>query len=313
MSPAPAPRPSPRWRIAACYLYAIDTYGYPPSIADGLKAIDDLRALGFRHLELEGVGEEHIRAVHRDRQRFKDALDRAGMSCVNFCPVLRPLVSPDAATRAAAYDVFRLGAGTAAFLGARTVHIATYLPPVEFIGPQPYVGTLRYGESYRVAMPDAFSWERQWEALVESVRTCADIAREEGLTLIVEPRVAEMVPGTDSLLRLFDWVDRPNLKATLDCAHLNAQKEILPLSARKLAGRIGGVHLADNDGSDNRHLFPGDGNVDFDGVFAELRRQGYDGFIGIDLGSLPDLGRRFAECAAWIRAACARLGIAADG
>jgi sugar phosphate isomerase/epimerase len=235
------------------------------------------------------------------------------MRCVNFCPVLRPLVGLDSAARTAAYGVFRLGAQTAAHFGARTVHIATYLPPVEFIGPKPYVGALRFGEKYQVAMPEDFSWSRQWDALVESVRACADIAREEGLTLIIEPRVAEMIPGTDSILRLMDWVDRANFKANFDCAHLNAQKEILPLSARKLEGRIGGVHLADNDGSDNRHLFPGDGNIDFAGVFAELKRQRYDGFIGIDLGSLPDLGRRFQECARWIREAGERWGIGIDG
>ncbi len=287
--------------LTACYLYTIDTYGYRPSIEEGLQAIDDLRELGFKHIELEGVGEEHIRAMHREKEHFKAALDARGMRCVNFCPVHRDLVSMDQAVREKAYPVFKLGAECAAFFGARTVHVATYLPPIEFVGAQPYVGKIKFQEQYQVRLPDAFSWAKQWAVLVESVSTCADIAREYNLDLIIEPRVGEMICTTDSLLRLMDHCNRPNLKANLDCAHLNAQKESLPLSARKLEGKIAGLHLADNDGTDNRHLFPGDGNIDFEGLFKELVRQGYDGPVGIDLGSLPQLGKRYAECAVWLR------------
>ncbi|HEY3319025.1 MAG TPA: sugar phosphate isomerase/epimerase family protein [Planctomycetota bacterium] len=300
-------------KLTACYLYTIDTYGYPPSIEDGLKAIGDLQALGFRYIELEGVGAEHIRSMYENRERYKQALDQRGMGCVNYCPVLRPLVSMDKPEREAAHDVFRLGAQTAAFFGAKTVHVATYLPPIRFVGKQPYVGEIQFGETYKVEMPSDFSWARQWEALCESVRTCCDIAVEHGLDLTIEPRVGEMICSTDSLLRLMDHVQRSNCKATFDCAHLNAQKEILPFSARKLEGRIAGLHLADNDGTDNRHLMPGDGNIDFDGVFKELMRQGYNGPLGIDLGSLPNLGERFRECAVYLRVMAKRLGFALEG
>ena len=299
--------------LTAAYLYTIDNYGYPPSIEDGLKAIADLRELGFSYIELEGVGAEHIRAVHREKQRFKDALDRRGMRCVNFCPVHRDLVSMDQAVREKAYPVFKLGAETAAYFGALTVHVATYLPPIEFTGAQPYVGKIKFKEQYKVRIPDDFSWARQWEALVESVATCADIANEYKLTLIIEPRVGEMICSTDSLLRLMDHANRRNLKANFDCAHLNAQKEILPLSVRKLEGQIAGLHVADNDGTDNRHLFPGEGNIDFEGVFKELVRQGYDGPVGIDLGSIPDLGKRYAECSVWLREFAKQQGFKLEG
>lgn len=299
--------------LTACYLYTIDTYGYPPTIEEGLKAIDDLRELGFKYIELEGVGEEHIRAVHAQRERFKHALDERGMACVNFCPVFRDLVSLDKAVRERAYPAFRLGAESAAYFGARTVHVATYLPPIDFVGAQPYVGKIKFKEQYQVRMPDNFSWAAQWDALVESVAACADIARDHDLTLIIEPRVGEMICSTDSLLRLMDHAARPNLKANFDCAHLNAQKEILPLSARKLEGKIAGLHLADNDGGDNRHLFPGEGNIDFAGLFRELVRQGYDGPVGVDLGSIPNLGKRYAECAQWLRAFAKEQGFMLEG
>lgn len=299
--------------LTACYLYTIDRYGYPPTLDDGLKAVDELRALGFRYIELEGVGAEHIRAMHGARERFKEALERREMQCVNFCPVLRPLVSQNPEEREAAYGIFRLGVETAAYLGTRTVHIASFTPPVEFLGAQPYVGAIKFKEEYRIRVPEGFSWARQWDALAESVRRCADLAADAGLDLIIEPRVGEMISGTDSMLRLMDHVGRPNFKANFDCAHLQAQKELLPLSARKLEGRIAGLHVADNDGTDNRHLPPGQGTVDFEALFAELARQGYDGPVGIDLGSLDNLGQRYAECAEWLRALAKRQGFKLEG
>ena len=86
-----------------------------------------------------------------------------------------------------------------------------------------------------------------------------------------------------------------------------------PLSARKLAGRIAGLHLADNDGTDNRHLMPGDGNIDFEGLFQELIRQEYDGPLGVDLGSLPNLGKRYTECAAYLRTLAKKMNFKLEG
>ncbi|HBR35346.1 MAG TPA: hypothetical protein DD734_11980 [Firmicutes bacterium] len=55
------------------------------------------------------------------------------------------------------------------------------------------------------------------------------------------------------------------------------------------------VHVADNDGRDNRHFGIGDGNIDWDAVFTSLKQIGFDGFYAIDLEKLPDLGKKFVE------------------
>ena len=54
--------------------------------------------------------------------------------------------------------------------------------------------------------------------------------------------------NTDGLLWLIDAVGDENLGVVLELAHLNAQKEILPLSVEKLGNRIFGIHVSDNDG-----------------------------------------------------------------
>lgn len=48
-------------KVGCCWLYAISKYGYPPSIADTMQALKDMKALGFKYVELEGVREENLR------------------------------------------------------------------------------------------------------------------------------------------------------------------------------------------------------------------------------------------------------------
>ena len=81
-------------KISCCWLYAISKFGYPPSLPDTHRALDDIAALGFTNAELEGVGEENLRAVHDDQEALKQRCDDLGLRIVNFCPVLPELVHP---------------------------------------------------------------------------------------------------------------------------------------------------------------------------------------------------------------------------
>jgi sugar phosphate isomerase/epimerase len=105
--------------------------------------------------------------------------------------------------------------------------------------------------------------------------------------LCLEPRVHESISNTDAILRLFDWVNSENFGAVLDCGHLHAQKELIPLSIEKLAEKIFFVHASDNDGRDNQHLGVGRGTIDWEGTLNALRKHNFNGYIAIDIGNLP--------------------------
>lgn len=296
-------------RIGCCWLYAISKYGYPPSLPDSHRAIQEMAALGFKHVELEGVGEENLRAVHEERKALKQRCDDLGVTVVNFCPVLPDLVHPEKAKRFHALDLFKLAVEDATFFGCEMIQTDSYPPPVEFIGETPYRSGIRYGEQYRVKIDPAFKWEDVWSWLTDSIGACTDEANRASLKFCLEPRVGEIVSNTDALLRLMDAVDADNFGAILDTAHQHAQKEILALSVEKLGSRVHAVHAADNDGQTNQHRAIGRGTVDWENLLQGLQKHGFSGPVMIDVADGQDLDAQYRESKAALEQLAARLGM----
>ncbi len=125
--------------------------------------------------------------------------------------------------------------------------MASYAPPVEYLERRPY--ELSSGEAYRfedvmqLRLSPHFEWNAVWNALVESTQFCADVAARYGKTVLMEPRIGEVICSVDSLLRLIEHVDRPNLKANFDTGHFSAQRENVVLAVAKLKGHFANVHV----------------------------------------------------------------------
>jgi sugar phosphate isomerase/epimerase len=280
-------------RLGITYLYTIFRYGYPHSVDDALRSIGEVRNLGFRFLEMEGLGREMLSGLYARRGELVETAQRHGVEVHNFCIVDPDLVSLDGPRQRRALEHFRLGAKIAALLEARTLHLASYAPPVEYRGSKPYelAGGSQYafGDQFAVHLPGGFDWERVWAALVESCQACADIAADFGKTVIMEPRVGEVICSVDSLLRLMEHVGRPNFKANFDTGHFSAQRENVVLALAKLHGRFANIHISDNRPETVDHLPIGDGAIDWLEFFRVLKQTGYSGYLGLDLGLSPTL------------------------
>ncbi|MEX0776330.1 MAG: sugar phosphate isomerase/epimerase family protein [Phycisphaeraceae bacterium] len=303
-------------RISVTYLYTIQKFGYPPGPGDDLKAITELSRMGFRYLEMEALGPEHARHIRQACRELKACLADHGMHVHNFCCVDPELVNLDPHCRRAAYDGFRRTAETAAELGAETLHLASYPPPVNYPHGSPYqLGkTYTFGTARTIHLPDEFQWQAVWTALVESCRHTADIAGEYGRTVLMEPRVGEVICSVDSMIRLLDEVDRQNLKANFDTAHFSAQRENVILALAKLQGRYANIHIADNDPSTAEHLGIGEGSIDWDEFFRVLKLHDYQGYLGLDHGAHNgDLAGELRRSAERLMVMAGARGIALEG
>lgn len=282
-------------KLNCCWLYAINRYGYPPTIENTFKVLDEMKDLGFDAVELEGVGEENMLEVWENRHALKEHADRLGLRIMNFCPILPDLISLDTDRRARAKELFRLGVQMGSFFGADVVQTDSYTAPVEFVGDRPYGESIQYAQRFKVKIQPGYDPQRLWETLVDTMRFCATEAAEAGLGFLIEPRVGENIANTDGMLRLIEHVGHDNLGVVLDTGHQNAQKEILPLAVHKLGKRIKYIHASDNDGRENEHLAVGRGTIDWEALFQALRDVGFDGWVGVDVGGVPDLNEQYLE------------------
>jgi sugar phosphate isomerase/epimerase len=274
-----------------------------------LRAIPEMAALGFEYVELEGVGFENLRAVIDNREQFRDALQRAGVKLSNFAIILPEVVSEDPTVAGPALAAFTEGVSTAAYLGSPNVWVDSYFPPVEVLSGTLMTDQIVFGQPPRIRIPTGFDWPKFWKHYVRVMKRCAQIARDNGVQLLVEPRVGELTSNSEALLRLLEAVDDDNLGVILDTAHQHAQKEMLPLSVEKLGRHIRYVHVADNDGLVNRHFVPGTGTIDWEEVFLALQRQGFSGYYAVDLEQMPELEHCFVQGKRFLEAYAQRLGL----
>ena len=278
-------------KLSITYLYTIYTYGYPPTLEGDLKALDDIRDMGFHFLEMESLGPEHGRLLWDHRADIKRRLERNGIRIHNFVGMDPDLVSLDDTRRAAAYERFKRTAELGSYFETDLLHVASYAPPVEYPEGEIY----KIGSAYefprlpRVRVPAGYDWRRVWDVQVESGREVARTAARHGKTVIMEPRVGEVICNADSLRRLVDDVGMPNFKANFDTAHLCAHRENIPVALTKLQGCFANVHIADNDVVTPEHLPIGKGVIDWDEFFRLLKAWGYRGHLGLDIAARTNL------------------------
>jgi len=297
-------------KLGITYLYTISTYGYPPKIEDDYKALADYEAMGFHYLEMEALGPQHAEEVWAHRSELRKRLDAHGICVHNFCAVDPDLVAVDDSKRTAAIERFRRTSELGVYLGTETLHLASYAPPVEYLTGRPYA----LGEDYAipgqmlVRIPEGFEWNRVWAALIDSCRRCAEIAKALGKTVIMEPRVGEIICTSDSLLRLIGDVGMDNFKANFDTGHFSAARENIPICLAKMDGHFANIHISDNDLTTARHLAVGDGIIDWREVFRLLKVMNYDGYLGLDLGESPTLMDDLKKSVAFIKNICKQVG-----
>ena len=264
---------------------------------------------------MEGLGPRMLKAVYANQARVARVLDDNGVHVHNFCVVDPEMVSTRRERQDRALEGFKMGAEIAARLGSETLHLASYAPPVRYLKDRPYQlgkGGYRFPEAGAVRIPRDFRWECVWDALVRCCRFCADVAAGYGKTVIMEPRVGEVICSPDSQLRLIEHVARPNFKANFDTAHFCAQRENPVLALAKLRGHFANIHIADNIPVNADHLPIGEGIIDWPEFFRELKKIGYDGYLGLDLGMSRSLPRGYRTSVERIREIASRLKIAIE-
>ena len=292
-------------KIACAYLYPITRYGYPPDIRQTVSHISEMAAMGFSSLELEGIGEENIRYLHKHSHEIAETLADAGCKVPVLCVVLPQLGAVDDAERARSLEYFEMGCEAARNLGAQTVLDNGPLLPLGYPSDRPI--RRHYGEEdlAELILPVSFSWDEYWHELVATFQKACAIAQRFQLTYDLHPCEGSLITGADSFTLFANAVNSPNLLFNLDTANQFYFKDNLPLSVHRLAGRANYIHLSDNTGHRVEHLVPGDGRIQWDPFFSALRDIGFQGRFALDIGGaetpITDLRAAYERAARWLQ------------
>jgi len=81
---------------------------------------------------------------------------------------------------------------------------------------------------------------------------------------------------------VYDRIDSDRLKFCYDSGHENYRSSKSDLLKRH-GGKLISLHLHDNDGTEDQHMLPGEGNIAWDDIAAKLKKINYKGTISLEV------------------------------
>ncbi|HUU11161.1 MAG TPA: sugar phosphate isomerase/epimerase family protein [Phycisphaerae bacterium] len=121
------------------------------------------------------------------------------------------------------------------------------------------------------------------DALAESAEHVARLGEEADVRFLLENMPPPMFGADAHLLRrIVDAVDSPHLGLAYDSGHANIAKDPVGI-VRTMGPRLWGVHLHDNDGTDDGHFLPGMGTMPFVDVARALAEVGFAGTFMLEI------------------------------
>lgn len=110
------------------------------------------------------------------------------------------------------------------------------------------------GAEFAYLIPDKDSNIPALKNYAANIARAADIASKSGIKLCIEHFPGTALPSVSSTLDFIDGVDHPNIFLLLDIGHCLISDEDPADCVQKAGGKLGCVHLDDNDGAADLHL-----------------------------------------------------------
>jgi len=189
--------------------------------------------------------------IYRDRLKDRAARKQLKLS----------LCDPDKTTRDAATRELKASIEACAALGAANLVLHTGLSGADG------------GEN---GVPDEVS------LCIESLHAPAVRAKELGVSLALENGTEPGV-SVGLLIEVVRRLDMENVGVCFDAGHSNLYGNP-HADVREARPYLCSLHLHDNEGTDDLHLVPGRGTVDFWDIIAFLRKSSFIGILAMEVG-----------------------------
>jgi len=140
------------------------------------------------------------------------------------------------------------------------------------------------------SMPD----ERHWQWAAENLKETAKFAAALGVNIGIEPvnRYETFLVNTgEQAMHLRELIDEPNVYVHLDAYHMNIEETDFYEPTKAAAHCLCHYHL-----SESHRGIPGEGLVDWDGIYRALAEADYEGYVGLESFVEPADSMRSATC-----------------
>jgi sugar phosphate isomerase/epimerase len=128
--------------------------------------------------------------------------------------------------------------------------------------------------------------QEQRNKAVQTLRDCAALASDHGVTMLIEPinrYETNFVNNAGDGLALIEEINSPSVKLLLDTFHMNIEEADMFAAVLSAGPRLGYIHLADNN-----RLAPGQGSINFARLIRMLISVGYSGYLSAEILPIPD-------------------------
>ena len=238
--------------------YAVHAYAWTTSWSDAtLHLIDHARSLGFDLIEIPLM---ELELVHPERIRERLASAGLGVCTSTACSEATDITSEDAAARERGVRYLEACVRATAAMGGSSFSGVIYSAIGRRIGGIP-------GEVY-------------WQRAAEGLRRVARTAAQHGVTISIEPinRYETFLVNTcEQALRLRSMINEPNVGVHLDAYHMNIEEDEFYAPTRQALPALRHFHL-----SESHRGIPGQGTVDWEGIYRALAEGSYRGVVGLE-------------------------------
>jgi sugar phosphate isomerase/epimerase len=151
-------------------------------------------------------------------------------------------------------------------------------------------GPNQWVEGYTVVGRELSSGQA-WDLALAALERVVRRAEHSGVRVCLEPCWGTLACDRASAQRVLDRFDAADLGVTIDPSHFVMSGDDVPAMVRDWAERVDHVHLKDAFGRPGRvdedfcFLLPGEGRVDWPGLFTALADIGYDGAACVEFES----------------------------
>ena len=118
----------------------------------------------------------------------------------------------------------------------------------------------------------------------------ANVAEALGVVICLENMPFRSFPlsSSESIRALVKDIDSPYVRMCFDSGHAHIMREPLGDTLRAIADVVRILHVHDNDGEDDMHLPPYDGNADISDLAEALYDIGFDGVLSLETSPVSE-------------------------